>query len=75
MDVVDVDICILSHLKEELTWAIDKRLRIISTIMLFKNSNSTKELKNKAVLNLKQYYILVGLCVGGSKRKSVLYMP
>ena len=43
--MVDVDVCVLSHLKEELTWAIDKRLRVISTIMLFKNSKSTKELK------------------------------
>ena len=34
--VVDVDVCILSHLKEELAWAVDKRLRIISTIMLLK---------------------------------------
>ena len=33
--VVDVDVRISSHLKEELTWAIDKRLRVISTIMLF----------------------------------------
>ena len=56
--MVDVDVCISSHLKEELTWAIDKRLWVISTIMLFKNSKSTKELKklkNKAVLYLKQY--------------------
>ena len=56
--MVDVDVRISSHLKEELTWAIDKQLRVISTIMLFKNSKSTKELKklkNKAVLNLKQY--------------------
>ena len=45
----------IEHLKEELTWAIDKWLRVISTIMLFKNSKSIKELKNKAVLNLKQY--------------------
>ena len=56
--MVDVDVRVSSHLKEELTWAIDKWLWVISTIMLFKNSNSTKELnklKNKAVLNLKQY--------------------
>ena len=56
--VVDVDVHVSSHLKEELTWAIDKRLWVISTIMLFKNSKSTKELnklKNKAILNLKQY--------------------
>ena len=56
--MVDIDVRVSSHLKEELTWAIDKRLRVISTIVLFKNSKSTKELKklkNKAVLNLKQY--------------------
>ena len=34
--MVDVDIRILSHLKEELTWAMDKQLRVISIIMLFK---------------------------------------
>ena len=43
--MVDVDVRVLSHLKEELIWAVDKRLWIISTIMLFKNSKSTKELK------------------------------
>ena len=45
MGVVDVDLRVLSHLKEEMTWAIDKQLQIISTIMLFKSSKSTKELK------------------------------
>ena len=34
--VVDVDVHILSHLKEVLTWAADKRLWAISTVMLFK---------------------------------------
>ena len=56
MGVVDVDVRVSSHLKEELTWAIDKQLRVINTIMLSKNSKSTKELKqlkNKAVLNYK----------------------
>ena len=43
--VVDVDVCVSSHLKEELSWAVDKWLLIISTVMLFKNSNSTKELR------------------------------
>ena len=28
--MVDVDVRVSSHLKEELTWAIDKRLRVIS---------------------------------------------
>ena len=51
--MVDVYVHVLSHLKEELAWAVDKRLWVISTIVLFKNSKSTKELKNKAVLNLK----------------------
>ena len=40
--------------KEELAWTADKRLQVIST-MLLKKSYSTKELKNIAVLNLKQY--------------------
>ena len=43
--MVDIDVRVSSHLKEELTWAVDKRLRVIITIMLFKNSKSTKELK------------------------------
>ena len=43
--MVDVDVRVSSHLKEELAWAIDKRVRVISTIICFKNSNSTKELK------------------------------
>ena len=33
--VVDVDVCISSHLKEELTWAVDKWFQVTSTIMLF----------------------------------------
>ena len=31
--VVDVDVHVSSHLKEELAWAVDKRLRVISTKM------------------------------------------
>ena len=42
----DVDVHVLSHLKQGLAWAADKWLRVISTIML-----------NKAILNLKQYFI------------------
>ena len=34
--MVEVDVRVSSHLKEELAWAIDKRLSVISTIMLFK---------------------------------------
>ena len=29
--VVDVDVCVSSHLEEELAWAVDKRLQVIST--------------------------------------------
>ena len=44
--------------KEELAWAIDKRLRVVSSKMLFKTViYTTKKLKNKAVLNLKQFCI------------------
>ena len=34
--VVYMNICVLRHLKEELAWVIDKRLRVISNKMLFK---------------------------------------
>ena len=34
--MVDIDIRVSSHLKEELTWAIDKWLWVISTIMLLR---------------------------------------
>ena len=34
--VVDVDVRVSSYSKEELAWAIDKRLRVICTITLFK---------------------------------------
>ena len=34
--MVDVDVHVLSHLKEELAWAADKQLQVISTIMLYK---------------------------------------
>ena len=63
--MVDVDVRISSHLKEELTWAIDKRLQVISTIMLFKNSKSAKELKETKlyVLLCDPYLrILTNLC-------------
>ena len=42
--MVDVGVHISSHVKEEITCAVDKWLRIISCIMLFKNSKSIKEL-------------------------------
>ena len=41
--MVDIDVCASGHLKEELPWAVDKWLQVISTIMFLKNSWSTKE--------------------------------
>ena len=38
--MVDVDVCISSHLKEELAWATDKRLWVFSTS---KELKGTKE--------------------------------
>ena len=39
MGVVDVEVRVLSHLKEELTWAADKQLQVISYIVInMKNS-------------------------------------
>ena len=61
MAMVDVDVRVLSYLKEKLAWAVGKWLWVISTIMYFKKNNkSTRELigtKNKVVLNLKQSFI------------------
>ena len=34
--VVDVDVRLSSYLKEELAWAVDKQLWVISTMILFK---------------------------------------
>ena len=36
MDVVDVYVCVLGHLKEELAWAIDKQLQVISNYNVIK---------------------------------------
>ena len=41
-----IDVLISSHLKEGLAWAVDKWLQLlVASIMLFKISKSTKELK------------------------------
>ena len=45
-------------LKEELAWATDKRLQIISHIMLLKNSYTTEELKCKAIFKFKVYFAM-----------------
>ena len=47
--MVDVDIHVSSHLKEELAWDVGKRFRIINNKMLFKNSKTTKEVKGTSL--------------------------
>ena len=51
-----VNVHVSKSLKEELAWAIDKRLRVVSNKMLFKTLIPQRN-KNKAVLNLKQFCI------------------
>ena len=64
MGVAYVNVCVSRRLKDELAWVIDKRLRAISNKMLFKTVVATTEkLKNKAVLNLKQYCSYALLCM------------
>ena len=47
-------------LKEVLACATDKQFQVISNIMLFITiSYTTEELKNKGILNLKQYYAIL----------------
>ena len=60
--VVDVDVCVLSHLKKDLAWAIDKLLRVISTKCYLKNSMATKELKGTSHFKFKTilYMLLCG---------------
>ena len=51
-----MDVRILSHFKHELSWAADKRLWVISTIMMLKTVIKLRR-KEVNVLNLKQYCI------------------
>ena len=51
--MVDVDVCVSSHLKEELAWAVSKRLQVVSTTCYLKNSKTTKELKEISRFKLK----------------------
>ena len=53
VDVAYVNVHVSRRLKEELGWAIDKRLRLITNKMLFKTVIPL--IKNKAIFNLKQY--------------------
>ena len=56
--MVDVDVRASSHLKEELALAVGKRLQVISTIKLFKNSKTTKELKGTSHFKFKIIYCI-----------------
>ena len=51
--MADVDVCLSSHLKEELAWAADKQFLVICYLKTVK----VLRRKNKAVLNLKQYCV------------------
>ena len=53
--MVYVNVHVLRRLKEELACVIDKRLLVISNKMLFNTVVPLRNIKNKAVLNLKQY--------------------
>ena len=55
--MVDIDVRVSSHLKEELAWDAGKRLWIISTKMLFKSSKTTKEVKGTS--HFKSLYTLL----------------
>ena len=59
--MVDIDILVSSHLKEELAWTVDKWLRVISTKSI-KNSKATKELKGISHFKFKTilYMLLCG---------------
>ena len=50
--MVDVDVHVLNHLKDELSWAADKRLWVISTIIYFLKSCRTRELKGTQHFNI-----------------------
>ena len=50
-----INVHVSRRLKEELAWATDKHLWVISNQMLFKRViRTTKKLKNKAILKLKR---------------------
>ena len=60
--MVDIDVHVSSYSKEELAWPIDKRLRVVNTIILFKNSKTTKELNETSRIKFKTilYTLLSG---------------
>ena len=69
MGVAYVNERMLRRLKEELSWAIDKPLWLIINTMLV--ICTTKNLKNKAIFNLKQYcmhcYVILSILINAYK--------
>ena len=61
-----VGMCVSRRLKEELAWATDKGLQVISNTILV--IHITKELKNKAILLMD----IKELCVGGLRNLNVI---
>ena len=51
--VLVIIVGVIKALNHNLIWAIDKQFQFISHVMLLKNSYTTKELSNKAILSLK----------------------
>ena len=53
--VVDVVVCVSSHLKEELAWAVGKQLRVLSSYYkcYLKTGKTTKELKGTSYFKFK----------------------
>ena len=61
--MVDVDIYVLSHLKEKLAWVVDKKLRVISTSynLILKSIRVLQEAKRN--LRIKPLKILEQYCI------------
>ena len=50
--MVYMNVNVSRHLKEDVSWAIDKQLKLIINTMFFQNSYTTKNLKIKPYLIL-----------------------
>ena len=62
MGVAYVNVRVSKSLKEEVAWAIDKRLRVVSNKMLFKTViATTKKLKKKSHFKFKTNIVCVAM--------------
>ena len=60
--VVDVGVCVLSHLKVELVWAEGKRLQVVNTIRLLRSGKELAVLKQYCIccyVALSSYFKIV----------------